>query len=225
MDPHTHSNDSDISLDSLEDGESVNYLRRLKGTSAEAAPAGSAASSAIQTSGAATAPALATAPGGKERRKTPRLRCAGSAEFRAEGNKVCMLGSLTDISLHGCYVEMNTNFPVGTKVELVLTAMDIRTEAAGTVRATYPGLGMGIAFADIKPAQLLQLQKLLAALPSRNYVVKAAPAQKVDDESMGTVLAAVDAKAFVDEIALFLQKSPALTRVEFYQIAKRVRRS
>jgi hypothetical protein len=135
-----------------------------------------------------------------------------------------MLGSVTDISLHGCYVEMNTTFPVGTRVELALTAMDIRTEAAGTVRAIYPGLGMGIAFTDIKPAELLQLQKLLAALPSRNYVVKAAPAQG-DAESMRTALAGVDAKAFVDEIALFLQKTPALTRVEFYRIAKRVRRS
>ena len=225
MDPHTHSNDSDISLDSLEDGESVNYLRRLKGSATAAAPAGATHNSAGMASGAATAPALATSPEGKERRKSPRIRCAGSAEFRAEGNEVRMLGSLTDISLHGCYVEMDTTFPVGTRVELVLTAMDIRTEAAGMVRATYPGLGMGIAFADIEPAQLLQLQKLLAALPSRNYVVKAAPAQGADAESMRTALAGVDAKAFVDEIALFLQKSPALTRVEFYQIAKRVRRS
>lgn len=225
MDPHPHSGDSDISLDSCEEGESVSYLRRLRGSAAAAAPAGATHSSAGRASGAAVAPALATSPEAKERRKSPRIRCSGSAEFRAEGNKFRMLGSVTDISLHGCYVEMNTTFPVGTRVELALTAMDIRTEAAGTVRAIYPGLGMGIAFTDIKPAELLQLQKLLAALPSRNFVVKAAPAQGANAESMRTALAGVDAKAFVDEIALFLQKTPALTRVEFYRIAKRVRRS
>ena len=224
MDPHTHSNRSDLPLESGESDEGVNYLRRLKGARSQAAPASATDNSAGEASAGtavANAPAFAPSSTFEERRQTPRLRCSGSVEFRAEGNEVRMLGSLTDISLHGCYVAMNTTFPVGTKVDLVLESMGIRSETAGTVRATYPALGMGIAFADIEPAQLLQLQQLLAALPSRNHIFKVGAAHDVDSESMRGLLASVDAKAFLEEIAQFLQKNPGLSRAEFCQIAKR----
>ncbi|HEY6302122.1 MAG TPA: hypothetical protein VIX14_03565, partial [Terriglobales bacterium] len=36
------------------------------------------------------------------------------------------VGTLTDVSLHGCYLEMNTTFPVGTKVKLVLKSFGVR---------------------------------------------------------------------------------------------------
>ena len=64
-----------------------------------------------------------------------------------------MWGTLTDISLHGCYVEMNATFPVDTKVDLVLKSFGIRIHTPGRVRATYPSLGMGICFAEIEPVR------------------------------------------------------------------------
>ncbi len=67
-------------------------------------------------------------------------------------------------------VEMNTTFPVGTKVNLVLKSFGIRVQAPGTVRATYPFLGMGICFAEIEPEQQLQLKQLLAALAGHSAV-------------------------------------------------------
>jgi hypothetical protein len=59
---------------------------------------------------------------------------------------------------------MNTTFPVGTKVDLVLKSFGIRIETPGAVRASYPSLGMGICFAEIQPVQQLHLKDLLAAL-------------------------------------------------------------
>ena len=68
---------------------------------------------------AITIPAAATTgPAFKDRRQSPRLRCSGSVEFRAEGSDVRIWGTLTDISLHGCYVEMSTTFPVDARVDL-----------------------------------------------------------------------------------------------------------
>jgi hypothetical protein len=58
-----------------------------------------------------------------------------SAVFRVEGNDARVWGTVTDFSLHGCYVEMNTMFPAGTKVALVLKSFGIRIETPGTVRA------------------------------------------------------------------------------------------
>jgi hypothetical protein len=197
--------------------ESVDYLRRLKGAAVEAAP-----TDAVARGGGAPAAANGNSNAWKERRQSPRLRCSGSAEFRAEGNDARMWGTVTDVSLHGCYVEMNTTFPVDTKVGLVLKSFGIRIEAPGTVRASYPFLGMGICFAEIEPAQQLQLKQLLAALAGRSAVSNGMSA---DENSVKDTLVSADPKALLDGIAEFFQKNQTLSRDEFHQIAKRARRS
>ena len=132
-----------------------------------------------------------------------------------------MWGTVTDVSLHGCYVEMNTTFPVDTKVDLVLKSFGIRIEAPGTVRASYPFLGMGICFAEMEPAQQLQLKQLLAALAGRSAVSNGMSA---DENNLKDSLAAADPKSFLDGIAEFFQKNQTLSRDEFHQITKRARR-
>jgi len=206
----------DLAPDPSNGDESVDYLRRLKGAAVEAAPADAVAR------GGGGAPAATNSNAWKERRQSPRLRCSGSAEFRAEGNDARMWGTVTDVSLHGCYVEMNTTFPVDTKVGLVLKSFGIRIEAPGTVRASYPFLGMGICFAEIEPAQQLQLKQLLAALAGRSAVSNGMSAE---ENSVKDTLASADPKAFLDGIAEFFQKNQTLSRDEFHQIAKRARRS
>ena len=242
MDPHTYPDRSGLVPgvgDADDSNESVNYLRRLKGTATEAGPAkaktmddnGSRTPAAAIAATIATvsapvpAPVSSQAPSASRtfiaRRKTPRLRCSGSLELRAEGTDVRIWGTLTDVGLHGCYVEMNTTFPIGTKVDLVLKSMSIRVETAGIIRATYPFLGMGMSFANTKPEQQQHLQQLLSALRSRSHFVTPDLAQH--DEKKDP-LASADPKALVEEIASFFRKNTALPREEFYQIAKRIRR-
>ena len=205
-----------LAQDSSNGGEGVDYLRRLKGAVLEAAPADAV------VRGGGEAPAAANSLAWKEKRQSPRLRCSGSAEFRTEASDARMWGTVTDVSLHGCYVEMNTTFPVGTKVDLVLKSFGIRIEAPGTVRASYPFLGMGICFGEIEPGQQMQLKQLLAALAGRSGVSNGIPAEQ---KSGKDTLASADPKSFVEGIAEFFQKHETLSRDEFHQIAKRVRRS
>lgn len=215
MDPHIHPEEPGLSPDSSKGGDGVNYLRRLKGPVAEGVAAGATASGASKT-GAATA-----GPGFQDRRQSPRLRCSGSVEFRAKGSEVRMWGTLTDVSLHGCYVEMNATFPVGTKVDIVLKSFGIRIHTGGTVRATYPSLGMGICFADIEPLEQLQLRQLLAALSGRGTIYAGKSAEETGTKE---TLGSGDPKTIVGEIAGFFQDNQLLSRAEFYQIAKRARR-
>ena len=243
MDRQTYPDQSDLLpgvRDADDSNESVNYLRRLKGTATEAGPgkAKTMDNKGSRTPAAAIAAAVApvpvpvpaqapaaspsfVSPSFIERRKTPRLRCSGSLELRAEGTDVRLWGTLTDVGLHGCYVEMNTTFPIGTKVDLVLKSMSIRVETPGIIRATYPFLGMGMSFANTKPEQQQHLQQLLSALRSRSHFLTPDLAQH--DEKKDP-LASADPKALVDEITLFFRKNTALPREEFYQIAKRIRR-
>ena len=216
MDPRIYRAQPDLTPDSSNGGEGVDYLRRLKGSAPQGAPADASAR------GGGEAPGAAKNAAWKERRQSPRLRCSGSAEFRTEASDVRIWGTVTDVSLHGCYVEMNTTFPVGTKVDLVLKSFGIRIETPGEVRVSYPFLGMGICFADTQPVQQLHLKDLLTALAGRSAVSSGISSA---EKSVKDALGSADPKAFLDEIKEFFQKNQLLSRSEFHQIAKRARRS
>ena len=104
----------------------------------------------------------------------------------------------------------------------VLKSFGIRIETPGTVRASYPFLGMGICFAEIEPVQQMQLKQLLAALAGRSAVSNGISAE---ENSVKDILASADPKSCLDGIAEFFQKNQLLSRNEFHQIAKRAHRS
>jgi CheY-like chemotaxis protein len=86
-----------------------------------------------------------------------RLR-AGPGNRRTQARHACSLGadvyrlgvpvpnrcSLTDISSGGCYIEMPTPFPAGTRVEIVVRAQDMKLRVQGVVQSVHPGFGMGV---------------------------------------------------------------------------------
>jgi hypothetical protein len=100
-------------------------------------------------------------PGGAERRATPRYKCQGSAQVWQENSEVRTWGSITDISLHGCYLEMTATFPVGTTVFLQLELEGIQVEAKGEVKVMYPFLGMGISLREMTPQNRLRLGEMV----------------------------------------------------------------
>ena len=53
---------------------------------------------------------------------------------------------LTDLSLGGCYVESESPFPIGTRLDLILQARGTFATAQGRVRVLHPSYGMGIEF-------------------------------------------------------------------------------
>lgn len=215
VDTHVYAEQPGLAPDSRKSEDGANYLRRLK---KEAGPDMQSASAAGTSAEPATA---SNPPATVDRRRSPRFTCAGSAEFRAEGSDVRMWGTLTDVSLHGCYVEMNATFPAGTQVNLALEALGIRVRVQGSVRVSYPFLGMGICFTEIEPGQRQQLEQLLAALARQNAPPNPELAQ---DSSLQDALAAADPKTVLDGIRQFFESKQLLSREEFCQIAKRTGR-
>ena len=211
MDPYVTAEQSDSQT--TDDGAS--YLRRLK------AQPGVEPSSTPASAGL-TAVAPQNSFPEKDRRRSPRFKCAGSAEFAAEDSNVRMWGTLTDISLRGCYVEMSTTFPVDTKVELVLEALGIRLRARGTVRISYPFLGMGILITEIEPDQKVLLEQLLSALAKTNNLSnpEVTPQHSANDLFVGA-----DPIAFLNELKRFFDSKAILSREEFFRIAKLCQRS
>ncbi len=221
LDPHISPEQSGWPPASDKNEDPVSHLRRMK---EELAKSPSVSAGAKEESGASP---VGNVPKYEERRKSPRLRCSGSAEFRIEGNDTRIWGTLTDISLHGCYVEMSSTFPVETKVVLVLKSCGIRIHLPGKVRVMYPALGMGICFAEIEPLQHQHLKQLLAFLTRRGAASTGRPVAEIqvkDPDVVQEVLRSVDPRAFLAEIVAFFQKNPLLSRNEFYEIAKGIRR-
>jgi PilZ domain-containing protein len=195
--------------------DGADYLRRLKtGASDAASPTPSTT---------IVVPAATHSPTFRERRRSPRFQCSGSAEFQPEGSEVRMWGTLTDVSLHGCYVEMNNTFPLGTRMSLTLQALGVRAHVQGTVRVSYPFLGMGVCFSEIEPGQRVQLEQLLAAL-SRRSSPSSSASTAVPFANSTCSLANVDTRTMLDELAQFFRGNPLLSRDEFYRIAERVGR-
>jgi len=220
VDPHLYPGQSGLSPDTSNDGEGVNYLRRLKGTAPHAVPAN------VVLNRGDKAPPPVDASDWRDRRQSPRLRCSGTVEFRAEGSDLRYWGTLTDVSLHGCYVEMSTTFPAHTEVNLVLKSFGILVLVMGTIQCSYPFLGMGICFKAVEPAQQVFLQQLLDALDERGKVSNAVSALESGSKQSGVKSTrSPDARAFIDEITEFFQQNKMLSRDEFQKIAHRVRRS
>ena len=109
----------------------------------------------------ATAAAL---PATQERRRSPRFECPGTVDLSIGGGRVTVAGVLTNISLHGCYVQTSTTFPLDTIVSLAIDSLGFRIANEAKVRAIYPSTGMGLCFSEMDAQQHAQLELLLKAL-------------------------------------------------------------
>ncbi len=216
MDPNISAEQPGLTSDPGETDNSVNYLRRLKAQTEADTSSGAAARAGTQ------AQVQDDPSSGKNRRRSPRYHCAGSAELTQEGSHVRMWGTLTDISLRGCYVEMSTTFPADTKIDLVLDAVGIRFRARGIVRISYPFLGMGILLTEIAPEQGALLDQLLATLAQATTV---ANPLTVREKSAADMIAAAEPMMLLKELGRFFDRKAILSREEFSQIAERCRRT
>jgi hypothetical protein len=155
-----------------ESNDGVDYLKALKQSSLLDTATGAAPAREAQN---AQEPSEASPDSrdryqGAEKRRSMRYKCEGSAELREVGRDVRTWASFNDVSLHGCYVEAQATYPVGTILHMKLEANGVRVESKGNVRVTYPYLGMGIAFTEISEENVARLRELLSKI-SRPTVI------------------------------------------------------
>jgi len=152
-----------------ETNEGIAYLMALKRSAGPAESAsGPEDTPASQMGPQGTAPQDSYQ--GVEKRRSPRYKTEGSAEMCEAGCEVRTWATFTDISMHGCYVEAQATYPVGSVLHLKLEANGRRVEAIGNVRVSYPYLGMGIAFAEVTEENRARLKELLLSI-SRPCVI------------------------------------------------------
>ena len=95
-----------------------------------------------------------------EKRRQERRACSGGAEILAGPDRRGQWAVLTDISLSGCYLQTASALPVGTQVQLLIRAFEIEILTHAVVSTCDPGVGMGVEFVNLSPANEARLQKV-----------------------------------------------------------------
>jgi c-di-GMP-binding flagellar brake protein YcgR len=125
---------------------------------------------------------------------------------------------LTDLSLGGCYLEISSPFPVGTRVTLSMSAAGVELHAEGVVRVMHQDKGMGVEFTQTTSHHKEALEKFLGVLTANRDLLpellvepeglESAPtadtdrSREVDDPLLGLFRsqAALPAESFVEEL-------------------------
>lgn len=109
--------------------------------------------------------------GGANRRRFARHKLTFPIELRDGRSGSVMLTNATDISGCGCYIETMVPLPLGTDVKVSFWIESEKIVSNGVIKASDPGVGMGIEFSMAADMQR-HIQQFL---------------DKVDNESSGLV--------------------------------------
>lgn len=100
----------------------------------------------------------------QSRRKWNRHKISFLIELQNERVNMPMRVSATDISANGCYVEAIVPLSVGTSLKVDLWIASEKITTRSIVRASDPGVGMGIEFVGLKSEERQRFQGYLDAL-------------------------------------------------------------
>ena len=99
----------------------------------------------------------------KEQRRTPRYTFIASAELIEQKTEVRIATRISELSLHGCYVDTLNPLPKGTSVYVKIFTEEYFFETPAIVVYCHAHLGMGLAFHDVKPHFVNVLQNWVMA--------------------------------------------------------------
>jgi PilZ domain len=195
------------------------YLAALKrsagGTASAAAAPARIGETTAPGSGTPGSPAGSPKPAGAEKRRSPRYKCEGSAEVREEGSDVRLWATCTDISMHGCYVEATTVYPVGTVLLMKIDAQNLRIQVQGDVRVSYPYLGMGVAFTHMAEEDRTRLKEMLRTLGRPSVIMGTGAYAQGHSDPVPDIS---DPGAALSALIEFFEMRQMLTRAEFVQL-------
>lgn len=106
----------------------------------------------------------ATLTPGANNRRFVRHKVRFPLELREEHRNAPLQTNATDISGRGCYIETLMPFSFGTEVKISFWMDSEKVNTHGVVRASDPGVGMGIEFTGLDYEAQKQFQQLLESL-------------------------------------------------------------
>jgi hypothetical protein len=97
----------------------------------------------------------------REQRRSPRYIFIASAELYEERTDVRVASRVSELSLHGCYLDMMNPFPMGALIVLKIFAGDLTFQSKAKIIYATPNVGAGVVFVDVEPKYELILNRWL----------------------------------------------------------------
>lgn len=94
-----------------------------------------------------------------ERRRGPRYPFFASAQITELQTKVGMTARTSELSRHGCYMDMLNPLPLGTPVRVQITYQEQTIDTMGRVIYSQSNMGMGVSFDEMKAEAEALLEK------------------------------------------------------------------
>jgi PilZ domain len=128
----------------------------------------------------------------------------------------------SDLSMGGCYVDAMSPLPTGTEVELRLLK-DGKTFRARTKVAHYSmGIGMGLLFTSMQPAQFSQLEKWFGGTESESQPARYA--LESDAEPAAGKKSTSRDRYVLEELLILMMRKALLSEDEGQPILKKLLR-
>jgi hypothetical protein len=102
-------------------------------------------------------------PGSIEQRANARYRCQNSVEVHVAGG-ASFWGTVADVSLSGCYVEMPLPLQPGTKLKVGIWFGQTKAWAEAQVAHRTPGVGVGLKFLEISDQDRDLIRRFIESL-------------------------------------------------------------
>ncbi len=97
----------------------------------------------------------------QERRRGARYSFIASAELIEVKADVRIASRVSELSRHGCYLDMMNPFPTGTMVLVKIAAGDAFFEAKSKIVYAQHNMGAGVGFLEVAPASQAVLERWL----------------------------------------------------------------
>jgi hypothetical protein len=97
----------------------------------------------------------------QEKRRSPRYQFIASAELVEERSDVRIATRVSELSRHGCYLDMMNPFPTHTPVLVKISAGEAFFEARGKIVYSQLNMGAGVSFQEIEPQYVEVLERWL----------------------------------------------------------------
>jgi hypothetical protein len=135
-----------------------------------------------------------------DKRELKRYACSGGIEVRVRhSQRTGVWGSLTEISLGGCYTQMTSPYAKDSAVDFVIRVGTVEIKGHGIIRASVNGAGMGVDFVGLPDTDRERLEYLIEKY-SRGEMTEQEPAFSGDEVSKRLQAATTELREIEDLI-------------------------
>jgi PilZ domain-containing protein len=150
-----------------------------------------------------------------ERRAHPRYAFTGAVQAVDGKSRITLNARTSDIGKGGCYVDVFSPFPLKTPVKIRITNEHTSLLANADVIYSRLGMGMGLRFTHLEPADTPVLEKWISELSGRPPIpVPPQQTQAKEEEFREDMLRRREQWYVLNELVLSLMRKSILTHTE-----------